>query len=744
LAERACRLFLDKGEVMSARRVLASPQTLPRTLELARLGVRLERDGENEPRLARALEELGAVEDQPLADRAAALLEAANLWRRLGDDERACSCASAAARWVPEDAETQILASYLEYRRRGPKSRDEARASIARLRAVLDRLSPDQLDLAGFLLAEALDVVETGGAGLAELSRLRERLGPTPLISAGLAERLARGQAPLDALEHFDAALRGGDLRGLRSQSKLALEAAVAARRADLPGLVHRYTKLADADPELADAVARLREELPKPAPSVRPAAVDGAPEVTAAPGPRREFATAKAGSAELEPQTRPARRTQMGLGRAQPKHGTTQPGGSLSAPTGVPPAQPARPREPVRLVQAPSRAPKALVDPPSGLEFAPKSSTERTLLDELRGGSVAAGAELCRRLLEDPERAGDAVAVGLSLARAEPGVSTGLELLERATEAAGDGAHAAAVAHVRHCSGPNPGEPAPPLGSQIEQVDVLKRMLFSEADGEWPQALEVIWESTRRVLEWESARDIKLAQRVRFDQRGPLARAYAAVARLFGLASTPLLQLRGAGDYTVSVIVLGEPSVLVRGEPKADNAQLRYDLGAALAATLPPYAIINAATYEQIDDLFRAVHSAFGSPEASHTNFTSTARLAALLWESVPPRTQRLMTQWCKEGKLTREAAVASARRAARRAGLFAAGDLVEALARVVAEEGIDQSLLSGPDGLARLCAKSAAAADLVRLAIDPVYAHLRWRPDAARPGAGLTRRGL
>jgi len=52
--------------------------------------------------------------------------------------------------------------------------------------------------------------------------------------------------------------------------------------------------------------------------------------------------------------------------------------------------------------------------------------------------------------------------------------------------------------------------------------------------------------------------------------------------------------------------------------------------------------------------------------------------------------------------------------------------------------------TLLSGPDGLARLCTKSLAAADLVRLALDPLYAHLRWRPEVVRPGAGLTRRGL
>jgi hypothetical protein len=99
-------------------------------------------------------------------------------------------------------------------------------------------------------------------------------------------------------------------------------------------------------------------------------------------------------------------------------------------------------------------------------------------------------------------------------------------------------------------------------------------------------------------------------------------------------------------------------------------------------------------------------------------------------------------MTEWCKEGKLTRDIAVASARRAARRAGLFISGDLAEALGRVASEEGISADLIAGPDGLERLCEKSKAASDLVRLATDPVYAHLRWRAELRRAGSGMTRR--
>lgn len=743
LAERACRLFLDAGEVMSARRVLAAPQTLPRTLGLARLGVRLERDGENEPRLARALEELGGVEDHPVRERADAWLEAANLWRRLGDDERAWQGASEAARLVPEDAEAQILASYLAYRRPEVASRDDARKVAERLERVFERLNPDQVDLAGFLLAEALDQIGPDGAGLERLFSLHERLGPTPLVAVGIAERLAKGPTPRAALEHFDVALRGGELRGLRRPSQLALEAARAAERAELFGLVHRYAKVAELDPELGEEVARLREALPDTSP----------PSVPPKSGPaalRRppEFMSAK--PRVDEPDTRPARRTQIGLGLPDPGRRSPELGGAVAvagafagrasvAPASAEHASPEPESAP--RPRAWGREPRHIEEPAERPTFQPRTAAERERFEALLAGDADAGHPLCVALAAERERVDDFAAVSLALARVEPGSRRALDLLERAAEASGDVAHAMAVAHVLDCSGAETVHASPPLEGQHEKVEVLRRLLFTEADGHYPEALEVIWQSTQRVLTWEHIRGLEVPERVGADDGQPLGRAWAAAARLFGLSGTPLLRVP-SGDYRVNVVVLGEPSVLLRGELPEDPAQLAYDLGAGLCGTLPAYAIVNAATYEQIDDLFRAVAVAFGPPEASRTSFTSTARLSALLWESVPPRTQRRMADWCREGRLTRDSAVASARRAARRAGLFVSGDLAEALGRVASDEGIPADLLSGADGLERLCEKSKAASDLVRLATDPIYAHLRWRTELRHSGSGMTRR--
>jgi hypothetical protein len=743
LAERACRLFLDAGEVMAARRVLAAPQTLPRTLGLARLGVRLERDGENEPRLARALEELAAVEDQSARDRADAWLEAASLWRRLADDERAYQDANEAARLVPDDADAQLLASYLAYRRSGALTGDDARRVVERASRVLAQVDGEDADLAGFLLAEALDTLHSGGAGLEQLLALRERIGATPLVSVGIAERLSRGPTPRAALEHYDVALSGGDLRGLRKPSELALRAARTAQSAELFGLVHRYGKLAEIDPELADDVAQLRERLPDTAP---PSAPPKSAPAHSPPGRRPiEFMSAKPRLDENEPQTRPARRTQIGLGVPETRPLTSEPTPepvALPRPIGSGGANPGGVTEPsAERERGWGRAPHQVNEPVNRPMYEPRDALERERLAGLQGGSAQAGLELCA-LLDRNGRAEDLAAVAALLSQLQPGARTTLDWLRRAAEAQGDVSHATALAHVIDSSSAEGTHAPPPLERQRESVEIARRLLFTEPDGHYPEALEVIWQSTHRVLEWENVRGLEAAERSGADLRQPFQRVWAAAGRLLGVAATPLLRLPGSGDYRLNVVVLHQPAVLLRGDPGSDEAQLGYEIGAALAGTLPAFAIINAATYEQIDDLFRAVASAFGPPEASRTSFTSTARLAALLWESLPPRTQRRMTEWCKDGKLSRENAVASARRAARRAGLFVCGDLTEALGRVVSDEGIPRDVLAGPSGLERLCEASKAAADLVRLATDPVYAHLRWRSDLPRPGADVIRR--
>lgn len=717
LAERACRLFLDAEDQRSARRVLAAPQTVPRTLGLAELEVRLERDDANQPRLARALEGLAEIDEQSASDRAAALLEAANIWRRLSDDERACQCASSAASLVPDDADAQILASYLEYQRRGPRGTDEAARTVERLRPVLDGSPTEQLDLAGFLLAEALDQTEGGNLGLESLQALSHRIGATPLVSVGLAERLARSERPVDALEHFDAALRASDLHGLRTTSELALAAGRVAQGTDLLGRAHRYAKVAETDPKLEAEVGELRARLNE---SARSSGIPAA-DVTRARGPavhvswsRRPSrglpARAASAGSEAPEDTRPARRTQVGLGRMK----------RVEEPADTQ-------RQVVRTDLGPPPPDRPL---PDALVFSPADEQERALEAALEEGDSAAGTTLVQHLLAAPHRAVEAVAVALQLLRFEPGSSARLALLRQAAEASGDAAYASAVAHAAGCLDSADSVPsAGPLELQPIAPERLRALLFDDAHSDTARALEVIWQATRRVFDGQGGAGVEQGRRSSPPEDSKLAPDHQRLARRLGLAETPLMHWPHGTPSASSVVMGGQARVLWVGERGASRAEMLYDLGAALAGTLPAHAVVSAATEAQLDELFCAVSSAFGPTEAGGgASHARAARLAAALWESVPARTQRYMTEWCASGAVSQDVAVAAARRAARRAGLFASADVRVALGRL--RTGASRSRASHePPGLSALCQQSTEAADLLLLACDPAFARLRWQ---------------
>ena len=104
-----------------------------------------------------------------------------------------------------------------------------------------------------------------------------------------------------------------------------------------------------------------------------------------------------------------------------------------------------------------------------------------------------------------------------------------------------------------------------------------------------------------------------------------------------------------------------------------------------------------------------------------------------------MPPRTQRRMSEYSSSGKLTRENAVAGARRAARRAGLFASGDLAEALGRVVADEGLPRELLTEEEYLAlqKLGEFDTKRSSWLKTPVDlPAPAATRLHPRGQKPG--------
>ena len=723
-AARAGRMFLDAGDFMAARRVLAAPQSVPRTLELFGLAVRLEREGGNEPRLARALEELGGAPEQSAILRAGALLEAAGLWHRLNELARALGCAAQAAESVPHDPTAQLTLSELEYRQRGAGTRAEAERTIARLRGIGSHWSPEQRNLVGFLLAEALEVVEGPDAALRELYE-HDRFGPVPLVSAAIAERLANGSEPRKALAHFDLALKG-ELHELFRPSNLALSAARAALRAQLPERARQYLELAATDPELAAPVARLREQLEsaRPRDSVPPAASEPAP-------------TPVAALHESSPPDAPERRswgrtTRIGLGEARRQEPAPEPArtaGRSSAP-------PSLFAVPGASIPAGSDAQWSQLS----AQFRPQKGREEELFHSFTRRSPEAGLELLSEVEREPVRAHDRVVLARMLVWLLPGDAEALRRLKQAAEADRDAVFSAALAHiVDGVLGGRTGEfAAPGLGRQVEQPQNLRALLFGELVNPSTEALAILWQSARaRALTALCARRSRRDPARRRRQFGVrrLFPADALVRRQAHPAARAPRRERPAVGARVVRYRAGGARRRRRPRPTR-GAVLRARRGARrnLAAECAPLHRQRCARRRAISRYRRRVRA----EESSAATFVGGARLAELLWKNVPPRAQRRLTELCAQGSLSRSEALKSAQRAAARAGLYATGNLATALLKLTSPAKAAQ--LVEPGGLALLCKSDPAAADLLRLATSPQYAEARFRTDRARRGAGFS----
>jgi hypothetical protein len=147
------------------------------------------------------------------------------------------------------------------------------------------------------------------------------------------------------------------------------------------------------------------------------------------------------------------------------------------------------------------------------------------------------------------------------------------------------------------------------------------------------------------------------------------------------------------------------------------------------LAAALPQHVLVYGSPETEVRAVLRALVLAFGPPRTSRGSIVAAANLAEVLWESVPARAQRRLRELCEQDEaFDYDSLVAVARQAARRAGLFICGDLRVSLRECCAEEGLNFNALASREGLAELCDKSTAIADLVCLATSPVYAQTRW----------------
>ena len=708
--------------------------------------------------LSEALEQLAASSREPAERRAAMLLDASRAASRAGDDATALDRARRALRLSPSLPDAVLESRRLEYRAGGTGTPREAQAAVDDLTRIESKLDPSQIELHAFLLAEELDVIQGGGAGMRELSRRHAEVGPLPLIALGMAERLVRAKNFDPALSLFEHAL-AGDLRGLRSHGRVALAAAEAASNAEAYTMAAHLLDVAAAEPETQLIAQRKQLEL---------AASLGEPEIAkqalaellrvstgldrarvllslgkliSAEDPERaarlmaEAAPLAAADRALAAQLAEAT-ARLDAQRAQPEPEPSSPPMSLAPHTspGL-----GRPRSPLpEKLDAPPReagSRSSLAPPPRE-----EQREEQRLLGELARGSFEAGeALIAEYAARSSERTSpEILAVRRQQAQLRPGDPAILRQLVEAAITDGNAMFARAVEHVL-CALDADAAAVPPLAAQRAAPDLVAALLFrSVADSAVHEALSLVLDTglyRRDVGQYQ----LTGVARVQPGGGSALGEVHGGIARLFGHARTPLFHQRAATPASFKIALLAPPAVVLTGEVREETAELRYLLGEALAGAMPEHALVNALGEEGLGTLIDALHASFGPVAHLPRGNAAVARLGQNLWQLVPPRADRRLRDLLAEPRaITYEAAVAGTRQAMRRAGLFASGSVAVALAELAAELSIPlEAHRQSESGLADLCAAHPEAADLVKLAARMEFAEARWAP-----GAGLDRR--
>jgi tetratricopeptide (TPR) repeat protein len=357
------------------------------------------------------------------------------------------------------------------------------------------------------------------------------------------------------------------------------------------------------------------------------------------------------------------------------------------------------------------------------------EESSEQALYDALRRGSIEAGMELVRQLEHRPTRAHDLVSVARRLALLQPGDVQAVSRLHDAALRDRDPVYARAVEHTLSVLTSGQGMEPPALSEQPEQPDAVRALLFREQSSRALEALSLVWEGAEHVFRRDpSTYGVTGLERVPAGAPTPLARTYAALARTLGLLRTPLFQRRSAGPVTVSLALLSPPAVILSGDVRQESAELRFHLGAMLAAATPQYALLFGSPESQGRAVLRGLAFAFGPPRENAGNVGAVLNLAEVLWESIPARLQRRLRELCSEpDSLDYDMALAGAKLAVRRAGFFAAGDLGASLRQIALEE--EYALDTAHQNMRSFVRDSVTARNLYSLALGAEYAHTRFQ---------------
>ncbi|OJY26921.1 MAG: hypothetical protein BGO98_44165 [Myxococcales bacterium 68-20] len=269
LGTRRVRALVAASELVKAQRAVEDLRLrAPSVIAVAEVRVEVARALADPRELGDALADLARISVDEPRSRSEMLVEAAQAAARAGDSESSLARAREAARLAPDVASTQLFARGLEYRLRGPGTRDDALATIASLERLLGdepneqgkagQLEPEDVALRAFLLAEAEDVARGAGAGEATLKRVLAQVGAQPLVALALAERAAKDGRHEEAYRFYTEAVYG-NLLGLRRPGRVAMAAADSASLAGDVASTQRFLNEAAKDPETRmDALRRI------------------------------------------------------------------------------------------------------------------------------------------------------------------------------------------------------------------------------------------------------------------------------------------------------------------------------------------------------------------------------------------------------------------------------------------------------------------------------------------------------
>lgn len=424
-----------------------------------------------------------------------------------------------------------------------------------------------------------------------------------------------------------------------------------------------------------------------------------------------------------------------------------------------APPARPDKPAAPQPEALTWPTATEEVGDVFSGLADPAPAQTftggepadETSLFAQLAAGSYEAGDRLIALYSVDTgEHARDILAVRKQQASIRPGNRLVLENLRVAALADRNDAYVRAIEHVLQGFDPNQTPIAPPpLSSLLTSSELVLSLLFRPLETPLDEALTITWETGRYRRE-PSHYGLSGAIRVQPGTSTSLGEAYGNVIRVFGATRTPLYHRRlaptqgGIGaPLTMQIALLTPPSMIIVGDVLKDLAEVHYLLGTGIASTMPEFVLARGLPEELFRTLVAALQAAFGPVNATAKTDPAVARLGQDLWQVVNPRADRRLREIFASGDTTsHEMPLDAARRGARRAGLFASGDLPTTLRMIIAEQGISlEQPLTSPNGLAHACEKHPEIAEIVRLATRSEYAEARWNASAAadpRKGRG------